>query len=720
MKSKLQFSLLSLLTILIISNVSFAQGFNSITTPDGINVIAVGDGGKIYRSQNSGDTWASYTLPSADLKDVFSYNDNVWIGASNGQVFKTKKINSAIDAYGIGVSNTVRSVFFFDDINGIVCGDGGIVYKTANGGLNWSLSNTGITTVNLNSISFADASKGVVVGDNGKVFMTNDGGATWTPEVISTTRNLLNAKYFTDGIAVAGAYGTLFLKPDGSAWSSVNTRIVTDINGLTGSNMSDIHVCGGGGFIRNNKNGDSRFYTFEANPMMANLVDIHYFNANIGFAVSSLNTAIIRTTNGGNTWTLTAGATLSYQWQSRLSAGGGIGNNLCQHPNDRNSIFVVYGSTVYVSRNKGETWNNIASVTGGGSAHSFYVSPLDTNIWMVAITGSPDKVMRTTNYGSTWTTIISRGFSNYGQPLEMDQNNPSVYYFAPDGGGFYKSTNNGASFTEISNNYPFRSPCDILVMWDSSNVVFVGDGVTGSGQAIIFKSVNGGVNWTSVRTVSSSETPSMCNGVFKQNEVYATEWSGSNWYESVNYGDTWNVTYSTGFSGWGSGVCFEDPNTILIGNYGSQSAFTWNDGGNYSTIGGLGGAGAGILVPEKNVILNMQTGSLYKLRVNYTVLTTVNENINTSSVPASYELSQNYPNPFNPTTNIRFALPNSENISLKVYNQLGREVAVLAEGFRNAGSYEINFDASDLSSGIYFYKLITGSTSMTKKMMLVK
>lgn len=719
MKKYIIFSLAFLFTFLLSSNLILAQGFNSISTADGVNIIAVGNNGLIFRSQNSGNSWSSYTISTVNFKNVFSFNNNVWIAGDNGEIYKTLKVNSPVDAIDLGITTSINSICFLNDNNGFLCGDGGIVYKTVNGGINWTTANTGINSVRLNSICFLNDNKGVVVGDNGKVYTTVNGGDNWTPEVISTTRNLLKVKYFADGIALVGEYGTLFLKQNSSAWESVNTRIVTDINGITGSDLNNVHVCGGGGFIRNNRNGDARFYSFEANPMIANLVDIFYYDANNAFAVSSLNTAIIKTTNGGSTWTLTAGAAMSYQWQSKLSAGSGIGNNLCQHPTDRNAVFVVYGSTVYISRNRGENWTTVGTVSGGGSAHSFYVSPLDTNIWMCAITGSTDRVTRSTNYGATWTTIISKNFSNYGQPLEMDQNNPSTYYFAPDNGGFYRSTDNGASFTEISNNYPFRSPCDILVMWDSSNVVFVGDGITGSGQAVIYKSVNGGANWTAVKTVNSSESPSMCNGVFEQADVYATEWSGSNWYESEDYGSTWTTAFSTGFSGWGSGVCFEDPNVILIGNYGSQSAFTYN-GQDYTNIGGLGGAGAGILVMEKNLILNMQTSATYKLKVNYSVLTSSNENVYSVEIPGNYDLSQNFPNPFNPSTKIKFALPKSENVMLKVYNQLGKEVTTLSEGFKNAGTYEITFDASYLSSGIYFYKLTTGSVSLTKKMLLVK
>jgi hypothetical protein len=126
------------------------------------------------------------------------------------------------------------------------------------------------------------------------------------------------------------------------------------------------------------------------------------------------------------------------------------------------------------------------------------------------------------------------------------------------------------------------------------------------------------------------------------------------------------------------------------------------------------------MVPERGYLLNMQTSSLYKMNIVYSVLTSTNENNISSTTPSSFELSQNYPNPFNPTTTIKFALPNAGEISLKVYDRLGKEVADLANGFRNAGTYEINFDASQMSSGIYFYKLSANGLINTKKMTLLK
>jgi hypothetical protein len=91
-----------------------------------------------------------------------------------------------------------------------------------------------------------------------------------------------------------------------------------------------------------------------------------------------------------------------------------------------------------------------------------------------------------------------------------------------------------------------------------------------------------------------------------------------------------------------------------------------------------------------------------------------------NEVPASYNLSQNYPNPFNPVTKINFALPKSGLVTLKIYDILGKEVALLLNETRNAGTYSFEFNASNLSSGIYFYKLESNGFTDIKKMMLVK
>lgn len=90
------------------------------------------------------------------------------------------------------------------------------------------------------------------------------------------------------------------------------------------------------------------------------------------------------------------------------------------------------------------------------------------------------------------------------------------------------------------------------------------------------------------------------------------------------------------------------------------------------------------------------------------------------AIPTQYSLSQNYPNPFNPTTAINFSLPKSGNVTLKVYDLLGREVATLVDEFLVAGAHNTKFDASNLASGIYIYVVKTKDFSATKKMILMK
>lgn len=93
---------------------------------------------------------------------------------------------------------------------------------------------------------------------------------------------------------------------------------------------------------------------------------------------------------------------------------------------------------------------------------------------------------------------------------------------------------------------------------------------------------------------------------------------------------------------------------------------------------------------------------------------------NQNNIPYDYALKQNYPNPFNPTTSIEFSIPNSGLVKLVVYDVLGKEVATLVNEVKNAGNYIVDFNASNLTSGIYFYKISTGDFSSVKKMMLIK
>ncbi|KAB2851956.1 MAG: T9SS type A sorting domain-containing protein, partial [Ignavibacterium sp.] len=90
------------------------------------------------------------------------------------------------------------------------------------------------------------------------------------------------------------------------------------------------------------------------------------------------------------------------------------------------------------------------------------------------------------------------------------------------------------------------------------------------------------------------------------------------------------------------------------------------------------------------------------------------------TTPSQFELSQNYPNPFNPTTKINYAVPFDSKVTISVYSITGELVAELVNNFVTAGSHSVNFDASNLSSGMYIYKMTAGSFTQSNKMLLLK
>ena len=92
----------------------------------------------------------------------------------------------------------------------------------------------------------------------------------------------------------------------------------------------------------------------------------------------------------------------------------------------------------------------------------------------------------------------------------------------------------------------------------------------------------------------------------------------------------------------------------------------------------------------------------------------------TSLIPESYSLSQNFPNPFNPSTKITYQLPVNSEVSLKIFDMLGKEVITLVNEKKDAGRYEVQFNATNLASGMYFYRLAAGNFTDTKRMILIK
>lgn len=129
--------------------------------------------------------------------------------------------------------------------------------------------------------------------------------------------------------------------------------------------------------------------------------------------------------------------------------------------------------------------------------------------------------------------------------------------------------------------------------------------------------------------------------------------------------------------------------------------------------------------PTEAININVKVKAVDSANVSVTctfaisvIITGIDEN--KEQLPESINLYQNYPNPFNPTTTIKFSLPKSDQVSLKIYDVLGKEIKNIFSGHLNAGDYSFDFDAENISSGIYFYVMKTNTFCDQKKMTVLK
>jgi hypothetical protein len=195
---------------------------------------------------------------------------------------------------------------------------------------------------------------------------------------------------------------------------------------------------------------------------------------------------------------------------------------------------------------------------------------------------------------------------------------------------------------------------------------------------------------------------------------------------STAFEATWNTASDTNGNQlayvWQASTDAEFNNLVVNANVGASGSFETTFGVLDTLLTGLGvDVGATATIYHRVIATDGSDETASEPRtanLERGMVTSNEEGISDS--PGQFTLGQNYPNPFNPTTNITFSLAEAGQASLTVYNMLGQEVAVVANKRFNSGEHSVNFDASALASGIYIYRLQSGSQTLTKQMMLIK
>ena len=199
-------------------------------------------------------------------------------------------------------------------------------------------------------------------------------------------------------------------------------------------------------------------------------------------------------------------------------------------------------------------------------------------------------------------------------------------------------------------------------------------------------------------------------------------------YDNTNMTTAYDGTYTVPGTGWQT-VNLQTPfyyvggQNLIVEICFNNSSYTSNTSVNASVVTGRNLHQHSDLSSGDGCTAITTVGSTYTQLPNIKI--TINPGPNNASqignvIPETYSLTQNYPNPFNPTTKINFAIPKQGFVTMKVYDVLGRVVRNLVNEVKDAGLYSVDFNASELSSGVYFYKMEVNGFSDVKRMVLVK
>ena len=387
-------------------------------------------------------------------------------------------------------------------------------------------------------------------------------------------------------------------------------------------------------------------------------------------------------------------------------------------PNDNSSLYSVYSMTtnsnddilagtyakgVFKSTDEGLTWTEsgltnqwVVSFTKSSSGN-IYAASIGSNL------GSG--VYKSADDGISWTRVWE---SLTGMNCVYTDQYDNIYVglnFSSDQSGIYRTIDSGESWQKI---FDLTENVYAIARLANGRIIAAGYGK-------VFYSDNEGESWSTTTEGLVSFTPSDFV-VNPSGEVFlATEGYGI--YKSSDNGASW--VNKTGAGSEYSCLILNDDGSMYAGTRGNWVYRSINNGDNWELINSGMNQDKYILS-----LLTTKSGYVFAGMDYYGLYRSVNKIITdikeADMKPVHYSLNQNYPNPFNPITSIGYSIPNAGFISLSIYDALGSEVAVLDDGFRSAGNYSHTFDASDLSSGIYFYSIRSGNFVETKKMIFLK
>ena len=644
------------------------------------DVFAGTAGFGIYRSTDRGTTW---TLLKNGLPQYASLRSLPYLAVTTSGKLLAGTFGNGLYASTDNGENWARVIAGLTDsvfYSVIVSKDSVCYTSTRNGGV-FRSTDDGVSWTNMglrgrDPFSLYVHPTGTILAGlyQGGIVRSSDNGVTWS-DVASTKRFILGFNGFSTGEILAGttSEGILWSTDEGRSWSRVNFRdsVVLAMGVDTASRTQSIYVAAANGF-------------YVSTLISATWKQIPFPNS----MVSSL--------------AISADGTIY---------AGGYGVSGIYYYGDRG---------VYYSTNRGESWTFI------GQADSHVDGLAKTSDCLFGAFRYPGCVLTgyigwTTNNGTTWNT------SPDGQVFSAIAANTRGAVFARcRSNAVLRSINSGATWDTLrlhASQYFSKAPLAVA----SNGYLYTR--ITEPTVDKLVRSTDNGETWSDLDSTMTNGVVSLaCNA---SNHIFGGCADGI--IRSIDYGTTWTSAMFT--KGLVISLATEGTTNIFAGTdsgkvyRSTDSGLTWieiSSGLNNERILDLK------VAPDGFLYAATEGGGVYR---STTPVTAVRDNHNT--ITENFVLEQNYPNPFNPATNFRFTVPEAHQpsaeignlstgitsgqfVSLKIHDLLGREVAILVNEEKPAGSYSVRWNATNIPSGVYFYRLTAEGFSETKKLSLIK
>lgn len=642
------------------------------------NVFA-GGGGRIYRSTNAGVNWTEVNHPEAGChalalngSDIFNAVEllGVYRSTDNGESWLTVNNGLPKDPYDSLYYEMVEDI--------IVCGTSLFVgtyagvYRSTNNGSSWVEVNNGIPKNPYDTAKYVGVNHLETGGNNlyafsfnvsKGIFRSTDNGEHWTTINTGLIDNAyISALGVSENSLFAGTRDHISLSTNnGDTWTQTNADMKGSEAHAFAIDGTDILVgTGGAGILHSTSDGDT-WNTMNCGLNYSHIPTIIVKGASL-FAGTQCN-GVFLSSDEGDSW---------------INVDSGLANNRITTlvVKDENLFGFADAGQVFRSTNNGTHW----TLMNGSVFSSTLVTSVIVNGANLFVGTSGKGVLLSSDDGTSW-AVVNNGITDLHMSALAAND---TYLFAAAGcRGIFRSSNSGGSWVAIDNNIP-KNPYD-STRYLSVNALVIKDSSIFAGIGTYYVMLHGRIVY---------------GGVFHSTD------NGKNW---VDAGLDGVLVQALALSDTNLFAMSDDGRVFLSRNNGKNWTRIAPDSSQYSV--------QAMAVKGDYLFAGTLYSGVWKERLSDMV---VGVRENKTMIPERCLLAQNYPNPFNPTTTISFDIPHRSLVSLKIYDILGREVATLASEEMAPGNYTRQWDAGNLASGIYFYRLQAGSFGETKKLVLLK